>query len=682
MRTFVSTGPIGQVPFGEPWQLPGGIGGGVLGQFSGSLNATPTDYGVMALNWTLPSGAEDIDRFAVVRAGFGHPASRYAGVTVVEAAVGDPIRSANDAGLFPGRWYYYSLFVRDPVSERWVRAANATQIAVKDWGHHYEMWNALPYFYRTMDQKLHGTVAQGPLYRFLKIFSFEFDTLRSMANGLQQMRSIQDVSSRMLESFSTDFGLDYERTLGDVKMRGILSNVLNWRKDKGTQGTLQDIVRVVSACADAEVATVPNILLDHNDSGWDEPTLGRWISVDNATVARRTAAPVPPPDSTAYLSATAVAAGDMVLSNSSLADIRKHGIKVTPGSPYVASIYARSATTDRNVRLDIEWYDASGSLVANVPAANTNVVGPIGQVVYGEVNPTGPYGPDGEFYGTVLSELAGLDADDDWVRRYIVRAAPTDARFARMLVIIEDAVLGEVHYVGQAQFEQGFQPTTWEPARKVNIYTCGGRVNKATNPSFEISTTDGWTAINTAMTADTVTFRFGSRSLRISPTVGGTAAGASTVVDDIEPGRFYTFSCYAMPSVECTASLSVDWLDDANNVLANDVTLRLLQDDGEWKRPWITGTGPEGTTKARFTITTVVAGGATLNIEGVLVEQGIVVQDYFDGSFLGTDYFWAGDPHDSTSLYLADRDVYESVLARYLDEYVPASTPWEIFYLA
>ena len=242
-NTVSAHGPYGQVVFGQPWRLPGGVGGGILQEFTGALNAEPTGYGRITLNWSLPL-SENMDRFAIVRAGFGFPVSRFAGVTVVDASAGDPLRTAHDAGLFPGRWYYYTLFIRDPVSERWGRAATAMAIATRDWGYHDDLWKSLPHFYRTMDQQLHGTVPQGPLYRFLKIFAFELDLMRSMADGVQKMRSLQDVSSRMLTSFAADMGTPYERALDDTKMRGILAHIVGWRcRPRRRSGALHSHLR-------------------------------------------------------------------------------------------------------------------------------------------------------------------------------------------------------------------------------------------------------------------------------------------------------------------------------------------------------------------------------------------------------------------------------------------------------
>jgi hypothetical protein len=684
MPVFCVTGPYGQVVYGQPWSLPSGPGFGEPDprKYSGTLGADATRYGTIDLFWTLPSGTP-INRFAIVRAAYGAPTSRYTGVTVIESDPASPVRSTSDSGLFPGRWYYYSLFVRDSTSEQWIRAATAQQIAVNDWGYHQSMMDSLPAIYKTMDRSMVGSVEEGPLYRLLKIFAFEYDWLRTLGGSAEQSRSIPDVGAQMLPSISADLGTPYETVLGDTKMRGILASIIEWRKDKGHGATLDDLVQTIASCADAHYELVPNRLLDHNDSGWDEPTLGRWVPEANAIITRGTDTP-PPRSSAGYLQVEADTAADTSVATSTAAGIFLNGIKVKPGGIYCGSVYTRSDGVDRSVSVDIEWYDIDGVLAASDAPENTESWGPFGEVVWGTVNPHGPRGPLGSGpSGTpnVVSQITAVNNDTDWETRvHIAKVAPADAQFARMVITIEDTLAGELHYIDEAQFEEATEPSPFEPARKVIVYACGARTNKALNPSFEVNGL-AWSVLNSALTITATEAKYGTKSLLLEPLAPGVTA-ASTMLA-IDPGKFYTFSSYIKAlDADCDVLMAMEWLDEDDNVLRTFGREDNVISDGTWKRSFVTDVGPAGAVRAQCSVICYPLTADRVAIDGVLVESGNVVQDYFDGSFAGVDYSWTGVAHASPSIYIVDRDIYEDVLGRYLDEYIPASTPWEIVYTA
>ena len=380
-------------------------------------------------------------------------------------------------------------------------------------------------------------------------------------------------------------------------------------------------------------------------------------------------------------------AGDVVLVTALPSEVLLHGIKVEPGEIYCASIYTRSDTTARTVAVDILWYDRHGVLAAGAAPENTEVWGPYGEVVYGQTYWKGPRGPAPYGRGLDVSPEAVGDSmttannDDDWETRvWRTEGAPSDARFAVMQVTIEDAVGGEVHYFDEAQFEQASQPSAFEPGRKVFAYICGGRTNVVLNPTFEEGVL-GWSTINTALTLTTEHLRFGTQALLMEPLAPGVVT-ASTVVD-VDPSKFYTFSGYMKPVDNDTdITVAVEWVDEDGNVLRTHGRDDRLVSDGKFKRPSLTDVGPEGTVRAVVSFIAYLSTNEQMVLDAVMVEAGDVLQDYFDGSFTGVDYSWAGAAHRSESIHVPNRTVYESVVGRYLDEYVPATQPWEIVYTA
>jgi hypothetical protein len=305
-------------------------------------------------------------------------------------------------------------------------------------------------------------------------------------------------------------------------------------------------------------------------------------------------------------------------------------------------------------------------------------------VVHGQINLYGPRGPLGSgLVGSpsVVSESSGANNSADWETRvHIARQAPPDARFARMVVTVEDALLGEQHHFDEAQFEEASEPSDYEPARKVMAHACGARSNRVVNPSFEVNAL-GWSVSNSALTIETGDSRFGNNSLELQPLLAGLVTASTTV--DIDPERFYTFSMYVKPvDDDVPITMAVEWLDADDNVLRSFGRDDDIVSDGNWRRGFVTDVGPPGAVRAVFSVLAYLDLTERLRLDAALVETGNVVQDYFDGSFAGIDYDWSGAAHASTSIYIENRDVYESVLGRYLDEYVPASTPWEIVYTA
>jgi hypothetical protein len=123
------------------------------------FTATPSDYGKISLLWTSPTG--NWSQIRVLRNSYGFPTSASDGIVVVDAFVDAAPTEYLDAGdvvdgevqlLTEGKFYYYSVFVREDINFTWLRAANALGLSVKDFNSSYNLYNYLPNSYKTSSQ--------------------------------------------------------------------------------------------------------------------------------------------------------------------------------------------------------------------------------------------------------------------------------------------------------------------------------------------------------------------------------------------------------------------------------------------------------------------------------------------------------------------------------------------------
>ena len=101
-------------------------------------------------------------------------------------------------------------------------------------------------------------------------------------------------------------------------------------------------------------------------------------------------------------------------------------IPVTAGETYTLSAYVLSATTTRNMYVQVTWYDASSSAISS--STGTQVA----------------------------------SSNSDWTRISVTGSAPTLAVTATCYVVIMPPVIGEVHYVDAVQFENSILATQFK----------------------------------------------------------------------------------------------------------------------------------------------------------------------------------------------------------------------------
>lgn len=112
----------------------------------------------------------------------------------------------------------------------------------------------------------------------------------------------------------------------------------------------------------------------------------------------------------------------------------------------------------------------------------------------------------------------------------------------------------------------------------------------------------------------------------------------------VVPGTAYTVSAYVKTTGASSATFRVEWQDAAGNAISTDsVPVNFTSSDGVL-RPSVTAVAPSGAERA---VASCTAYANTRNMTAVLVEQGVTLDEYFDGD--SPDATWDGTDGNSTS---------------------------------
>jgi hypothetical protein len=645
-------GPFGEAEYGGGWQAP--VGPGLLdpsaATSSAFLSATPVHYGTIELQWSF--NHEVAERFAVARAAFGPPISRSGGVVVAEGPAEAVSRSTRDGGLRPGGVFYYSLFVL--VDDEWLRVAEAGTVAVKDWGYHAELWRSLPDLYKVLDRQRALSVESGQLFRFLKIFAFELDLVRTYAALVPKLRDVEVILPPLLAQYAYDLSVKDAQTLGVTRLRGILRSIMRWRHNKGTWGTLEEIVRTITGNAEATIELSPNLMKSRADTEFFDGTLGWWYSEDHSNAALETVASTVGPGARSgdyYMRLTATAAGTYTIRNNVAAPWQAtHGFRVVPGTVYTFSIYARSGGTTRTVSVGLDWFDREGNPVAAAGAVNS-------------------------------SPAVGSGS---WQRPTVTQEAPEGAVFAAPTITVASMAAGNTMYFDEAMSSASGAALDYDSPNKVVAKIPPTIENLLPNPSFEVDTT-GWSGSLGAISRTTTESVVGSASLELGSAPPGYAAALFSNHLPVDGGVPYVFSGYCkVPGLDEEgsthfASLEIEWFTSGFSFLGfTNFQSQAL--GSSWRRLSNKGVAPSNAAIARVWVTHWTPGTESLLVDGLMFHRGIEVLPYFDGSFSSYDYYWRGTAHNSASGYIPRRALYESILGQYLEDFTPPDTIWAISY--
>lgn len=293
---------------------------------------------------------------------------------------------------------------------------------------------------------------------------------------------------------------------------------------------------------------------------------------------------------------------------------------------------------------------------------------------------------------------------------------------------------GATFYSDGLQFEEGATasrwvspgPTTWQPAREIQIYLLGNRENKVPNPSAEASTS-GWAeGANTTLTRTSATHREGAAAFRLtaiaagtisaftargiaSMALGGTGTGSTwaqatgtwasatrtwtasagsapveTLSMPVIGGEWYSAQCgFRANTVGRATSITIAWYTINGVLITEPAGTQANDTPGTWARlATVTAQAPATAAFAALVVKVFgVAAGEIHDFDAVMLEQSRAVNGYFDGnSSPSSDFLWGGTAHLTRSFYYPRRDTKNYRLLQVMPEYIPAGASFSLKY--
>ena len=251
-----------------------------------SFDITPIGYNGLQIDWTLPPG--DWTSQVLVRSSFGTPTNIYAedGVTLLFET--NPVHGYSsqfvDVGLASGYFYYYALFVFNVAGglDQWQLAGSAQGLVLTDYNFAGTYEGFIPDWYLALDQNL-ATTAQpdGPLNRFLQLFGYETDWLRSEIESFFLFTNPQLISGALLPYLGANYGMTYEPELGMARYRVLVENAVALYKSRGTGDGIAAAASAFTGYG-AVVTRGKNLEIQLDDSAFDR-SVGHWKPTTEGT---------------------------------------------------------------------------------------------------------------------------------------------------------------------------------------------------------------------------------------------------------------------------------------------------------------------------------------------------------------------------------------------------------------
>lgn len=254
--------------------------------------ASPTGYGELTISWTTPTGSWS--KIMLVRNPYGFPVNISDGIVIklgstTDFAYFDGAPSiVKDSNLEQEAFFYYSLFVFETVQFTWIKVGEAIGVSVKDYNQADNMYDYLPAIYKITQP--YSATSEGwdndQLYRFLSIFGFELDYLKTLTTLLNYRYDTKKTSALLIPTMLYQFGIPYDDSLGVQRNRALLASAPSIQKQKGSYRGLIDYLKAYTGYGVPEnvgsasfngVQPGGNLFLD-NDSSSFEQSIGTWTS--------------------------------------------------------------------------------------------------------------------------------------------------------------------------------------------------------------------------------------------------------------------------------------------------------------------------------------------------------------------------------------------------------------------
>lgn len=595
-----------------------------------------------------------------------------------------------DTHLQPGRWMHYGLFAKYDFSGsiEWVRVATTEVLVPETFNHSQRMFNALPRWYQDADDATTEHLVQ----RFMNAFGLEADITRTWVETLGHVWDPAKVPARLLKPMSEVMGLPYERTVGDPRVRKLLSNLIYLRKTKGTRESIEGYLTALSGYKVLAHQSL-NIMLTVEDAEFREG-VGNWVAGINSTIERL---PTPvdvgaPPDPQGVLEVKRTGSTGTVEATSGNGT-RSQSVRIEPGTgrQVQVSVNARTISGSANLRIRVDFYDSDGLFVDFGESAALGITN-----VYDRVRTGWLTVPD--FGGAVLfadfsvridSAVVGAGfrmgqimlVDRRWRPEYLpgyVNAEPFSES-------------GDTRYTGYDFYDS--PRTVW-----LNIFP--QRTNFAVNSDFTLDNlpADGWTVVD-APTYGSLPFAYATYALvsgtetdyadlaegfdSITPTWTATfdtankrmvltSSGTAPYIAQVRskafpvlPGLAYSAAMEMQSNTAGSkATLRIQWMatDDSNTALLDADGVPVvsesqtidLETDRNVRVELRNAIAPEGAGWGRLIVESANAAAHITYCQHALIEDSAMPGSYFNGDVTEgapDDFGYVGTAKQSFSVY-------------------------------
>jgi len=279
-----------------------------------SFSATSVCYGEVELEWEVPLVAvEDLTAtpeptdVVLVYSSEGEPATIASGTILVEST--DTFAYSHH-GLMEGRWAYYSLFVHYQSTggdSYYEKVAALSVIVPKDYGSTAQLWKRIPEYYRNQDTMIgdldydaaclgsvitSSTQTVGPLLKFLAVFGYEIDRMRTLLDYQMVAYDPALANSEHLDALSEQLGVDMlSSALGSRRLRTLLNDIGVFRRSKGTASSVEFFGQAIAGSdVSIDQATGEVIVYSQRVNYITDPVDGESVTTTRpATVLEETA---------------------------------------------------------------------------------------------------------------------------------------------------------------------------------------------------------------------------------------------------------------------------------------------------------------------------------------------------------------------------------------------------------
>lgn len=154
-----------------------------------------------------------------------------------------------------GKWAYYTLFVKFQSNAGdlyYEPAAKLSLLVPKNYESIDELYVRIPEYYRLLDGDMDEGYG-GPLYRYLSIFGYELDKIKTIIDYLMVMKDPQVAHSQVLDVISQDLGIGLRvHELGPSRLRTLINIIGYLRRSEGTAYSMELAIQALTG-SDVEV---------------------------------------------------------------------------------------------------------------------------------------------------------------------------------------------------------------------------------------------------------------------------------------------------------------------------------------------------------------------------------------------------------------------------------------------